>query len=546
MLEYPNDLFNYAKKIDKLWELELLCRQKAIERSKGINSKFLFRNVDPDILNDPNFQKGMTEEFLSKNNLPKQKIIFEITEKTAVKDYINFKKLIEYYKNQGYQIALDDTGSGYSGLRMVMETYPHFIKLDMDLIRSINKDTLKQCLIKQFYEFSKVSNIQLIAEGIETYEELNELIDIGIPFGQGYLLRKPEEIFHEPYSEAVEYIIKKGKEKSFYFDNIPTGKTAGSLARLDKYFSLSSTGSEVSQYFEKNSKIQGVAIVEDGNVKGVLMKDTFNSFLSSRYGFALYIDRRIDSMVDKNPLIVDFETPIVEVSKKAMDRSEEKLYDYVIVTKHEKFFGIITVRDLLNNATQLEINNAQNSNPLTGLPGNNIINENITNLLSKNSPFSGIYVDLNNFKPYNDYYGFLQGDRVLIFLTELLKNRLSQYSQDSFLGHIGGDDFIILLKNLPAQQLCEEIIKEFDSKIVDFYRIEDRKYGFIKGKTRGGRSKKFPIIGISLGVIDNRDLRFKTLEEINEGLLLIKGKCKSYGNSKFCIVDKPNHTIECN
>lgn len=193
-LQYPDKLFATAEKNNMLWALEYLCRKKAIEKACSMEiNKFLFLNVDPLIIKDEKFKKGFTKDFLHQYNISPESIIFEITERTAIEDYSSFKAALNNYVEQGYKIAIDDTGAGYSGLKMLSEVKPHYIKIDMDLIRDIDKDSFKQALIKCFVTLSEVTNMKLIAEGIETYEELITLINMGVYAGQGYFIQRPTE-----------------------------------------------------------------------------------------------------------------------------------------------------------------------------------------------------------------------------------------------------------------------------------------------------------------------------------------------------------------
>jgi len=193
-LQYPDKLFAVAEKNNILWDLEYLCRKKAIEKACLMEiNKFLFINVDPLIIKDEKFKKGFTKEFLHQYNISPESIIFEITERTAIEDYTSFKAALNNYVDQGYKIAIDDTGAGYSGLKMLSQVKPHYIKIDMDLIRDIDKDTFKQALIKCFVTLSEVTNMKLIAEGIETLEELITLINMGVYAGQGYFIQRPTE-----------------------------------------------------------------------------------------------------------------------------------------------------------------------------------------------------------------------------------------------------------------------------------------------------------------------------------------------------------------
>ncbi len=124
-------------------------------------------------------------------------IVFEITERNVIEDMEGFQNTIVNYKSQGYKIAIDDTGAGYSGLNLISEVCPDYIKLDMYLIRNIEKNRIKYAIIKGMSEFSKESRIPIIAEGIETYEELEKLIELGVEYGQGYYIQRPNCIIKE-------------------------------------------------------------------------------------------------------------------------------------------------------------------------------------------------------------------------------------------------------------------------------------------------------------------------------------------------------------
>jgi EAL domain-containing protein (putative c-di-GMP-specific phosphodiesterase class I) len=213
-LKSPDKLFETASLHNRSWELELLCRVKAIKRAAKLpKDKFLFINVDPHIFRDEKFKKGFTKEFLSEHNMSPESIIFEITEKTSIEDYKSFRAALNNYVEQGYKIAIDDTGSGYSGLKMLTETKPHYVKIDMDIIRNINEDTFKQALIECFVRLSEVVSMKLIAEGIETEEELTTLINLGVYAGQGYFLNRPAETFLDTPRNVRDIILKCNTRK---------------------------------------------------------------------------------------------------------------------------------------------------------------------------------------------------------------------------------------------------------------------------------------------------------------------------------------------
>lgn len=175
--------------------------------------------------------------------------------------------------------------------------------------------------------------------------------------------------------------------------------------------------------------------------------------------------------MDSNPIIVDYYIPVNQVSKIAMEREIDNIYDYIIVTKNNKYYGIATIKTLLNYTTMLEYNYAKQLNPLTELPGNSIIENKLRDILSFNKTCCILYFDLDNFKVYNDTYGFENGDKVIKFTSEVIRSEIgSLFPYNNFVGHIGGDDFFSIIENSldSCLQLCENIIKKFDTGILDF------------------------------------------------------------------------------
>jgi diguanylate cyclase (GGDEF)-like protein len=536
-LEYPEQLFKAAKEQNKVWELELLCRTRALVKAKAMpEGQKLFINVDPEIINDSRFQKGLTKEILALYQIEATDVIFEITEKTAIADYKNFRQALDNYISQGYKIAIDDTGSGYSGLQMLAEIKPQFIKIDMELVRDIDKDAVKQALMKAFYDFSVITGMKMIAEGVETVSELNTLIQIGIPYGQGYYFQRPAEGFWGIAPSVREHIINKNQQKKCESFHTPLTMPIGDIARPAEAFPTSLWGSQASEYFNRNPYIMGLAITQNDEPVGLLMKNKFLTSLATQYGLAVYMNRPVSLMMDSNPLIVDYYTPLEQVSKFAVAREEDHLYDYIIVTKEKKFYGITTVRCLLEKTTQLEINRAKHSNPLSGLPGNMLIEEKLQEVIQKACDFAVLYFDLDNFKAYNDVYGFENGDKVLCLTAQIIQKYITALEESEvFVGHIGGDDFIAVVRQKDVELLCKAIIHEFDLRIRDFYTQEDYQRGCIFTKNRHGIEENFPIVSLSIAVVMSMSHNFKSITELAEKAGTVKKQCKLTWHSCYRI-----------
>jgi len=207
-----------------------------------------------------------------------------------------------------------------------------------------------------------------------------------------------------------------------------------------------------------------------------------------------------------------------------------------VVTKNSKYYGIVTVKDLLEKTTELEVNFARHLNPLTGLPGNMLIEQKLVSVLSENKPFTILYMDIDDFKVYNDIYGFEKGDRVLQYLSEILTGCLAMSgSCNSFIGHIGGDDFIVILESYETDEICKRLIHSFDIGRSGFYSREDIERGFIINRNRRGVEERFGLIGLSIAGICNRNRKYGDIYELAEHSSKIKKKCKEKNGSCYLI-----------
>ena len=372
-MQNPQVLFECADKYGRLWELEFLCRSKALETIYNTHAQInLFLNVDPNIMNDIKFKKGFTKEYLSKFNINTENIIFEITERDAIKNISAFKKTIQNYKEQNYKIAIDDAGAGYSGLNLISDIHPNYIKLDMNLIRDIDNDNTKKSLVKSMYEFAKLTNTYLIAEGIETRKELLTLIEIGVHYGQGYYLQKPSPTINTIDNQISMIINESNRKKNHMFgkiSNIYISNICISSGTLNPNILIS----QVHKMLNDDFSIPGYCITKNNEVIGVITRNYLNTKLSGNYGYSLNSNKPISKIMNKEFLCVDYQTPIDIVAKKAMQRNPDKLYDFITVTKDNKYYGIVTVKDLLEKTIQIEVVHATHLNPLSQLPGNLLI-----------------------------------------------------------------------------------------------------------------------------------------------------------------------------
>lgn len=179
---------------------------------------------------------------------------------------------------------------------------------------------------------------------------------------------------------------------------------------------------------------------------------------------------------------------------------------------------------------------SKDNNPLTGLPGNKAINKKLQYLINNQDKvkFAVIYSDLDHFKPYNDIYGFSKGDDVILFTADLLKKAKEKFGNpDDFIGHIGGDDFILTTTLDKFEPIANFVCEEFDKKAPDFYNEEDRKRKHIVAKDRDGNTKKFEFLSISLAIVTNEKRIFNTISDLAKIAAEVKKAAKGKSGSSW-------------
>lgn len=190
----PGKMFSMAKDSDLLFNLDRQARETNIRNGSKENiQENLFINFTPTAIYDPEFCLRSTLGVMKEVGMPPEQIVFEVVETEEIKDTEHLKKILDFYKKQGFKIALDDIGSGYSSLNTLAKIFPDYIKIDLEIIRNIDQSPMKQSILHSLITIAKDHDIQVIGEGVETREEFKYLVTAGVDYIQGYYIGKPQE-----------------------------------------------------------------------------------------------------------------------------------------------------------------------------------------------------------------------------------------------------------------------------------------------------------------------------------------------------------------
>lgn len=234
-------------------------------------------------------------------------------------------------------------------------------------------------------------------------------------------------------------------------------------------------------------------------------------------------------------------TPVIVVSSNANRDHRMRILnesiEYFIKKPVDEGYLYYTIKNL----TRLLKTNRRIS-PLTGLPGNVQIQAELKKQLARKKDFSVLYLDLDNFKAYNDVYGFLKGDSIIQFTSNVITDVVRESGVQGFVGHVGGDDFIAIIQDVKnIEDLCQKIIARFDREVKRFFNDEDIERGYIEIANRKGIIEQFPLTSISIAVVVAEKNRFGNVLEIGDIAAQVKHKVKNIIGSSYVINKRKVH-----
>lgn len=462
-LEGADALFLTAAERGVSAQLERICRFKALANASAIPPGcLLFLNISPRVFEERN--EALSRDVIDQNRLAQDRIVLEITEKQAIEDFDLFKRTLLHYNRQGFKVAIDDAGAGHNSLRAVTEVRPHYIKLDIALVRDIDRDRAKNALVSAIIIFARRIDAKVLAEGIETVEELSTLIEIGVEYGQGYLLARPSSVFAEPKAEIAAFIRERASASRT--TPVPKRMIVSAVTRRAPALSPTAYTMEVMEIFERNPDLDSVVLTDSGAPVGLVSRTKLYERLSHKFGYSIYAKRPVRLVMDDSYLAVDTNDSMDDVARKVVHRRRSEMYDEIVVLENGAYCGVVSVRDLLHTMTEFQASVSRYSNPLTGLPGRMLISQEIERRAAGTTAYGLLHVDINHLRHYNERYGFGRGDEVINVLAETLTATARAFdSQQSLVGHLGGVNFVVLCSESKVDQIGQALMSEFDRKV---------------------------------------------------------------------------------
>ncbi|MBV8380633.1 MAG: GGDEF domain-containing protein [Paucibacter sp.] len=504
-LEFPDALFAAGRQEDLSVELEQFCALQALTdwAREGLPGKLLI-NMSASALagtfTDARAERNLS--LLAALEVDPSRVMIELTEHERVNDIGELGRAILRLRQSGVGIALDDFGDGRSSLRLWSEIQPDIVKIDKYFTQDLPAHPGKLQTFRALLQLAETFGAQLVAEGIEHAEELRVLRDLGVSYGQGWFLGRPSPGGAREPLAAAQAVL----ESQDIAVMPELRRAAGGGVKAEHLCMNAPTAREQTNHeqlyrlFVAHEHLHAVAVLDaDDKPVALIDRAQFIARWAKPFFNDLYAKHSCLLFANPSPLMVDAETGIEALTSVLTSSDQRYLREGFIITKDERYLGLGTGEQLVRSVTEARIEAARHANPLTFLPGNIPISQHISRLLASGRAFVAAYADLNHFKPFNDEYGYWRGDEMIRLVARVIGSHCD--SQRDFIGHVGGDDFVVLFQSDDWERRCEDIVVRFNQLARNLFDAEALEAGGIMAEDRHGERRFHPCTTLSIGAV---------------------------------------------
>ncbi|MDB6008542.1 MAG: hypothetical protein JWL65_792 [Gammaproteobacteria bacterium] len=516
-LELPSALIAAAATAGLTIPLERRCLESALRSFRALHLEGrLFLNLLPQTLLDWSNLADWLGEQLAANQIDPHDVVLEVTEHGLMEDEVLLAAAVAPLRALGCDIAIDDLGAGSSGLKTWAAIRPDYVKVDRYFVAGIEQDAVRGEILRSVVDMGRVTGCRVIAEGIENREQYALLLELGVDYLQGYLLGRPQRV---PGGNSA---VLCGLETITVG---PTADCAEHLVLPIPGIAATTQIGDVVEIFRANSEWTALAVLESERPVGLVYRDELLIFLSRPLHPEIYNRKPVSSVMTRETVQVEARARLDQVSRVVTARSARPQRDDFIITRNGIYLGLGRTFDLLRQITAQQIQAARHSNPLTGLPGNREIQRHLSQWVARRRHFVACHLDLDHFKAFNDAYGYARGDQVLLHVSEVISQIVRP--RVDFVGHVGGDDFVFLMRSQDWTLRLIALIEELEASLVNFHSSEHREARGLVGVDRDGTTRRFPLLSASIAAFEIDGSNLITPEIIAESLRQTKALAKA-------------------
>lgn len=372
---------------------------------------------------------------------------------------------------------------------------------------------------------------KVLALGVNGLNELRVAQALGVDLVAGDFLGKPHTEPARTFSAAAVKAIR---------DACPCGQpqTVESRHLLERLLVKAppvppeTTAEKVFAMFEDDADLRAIAVVRDGYPVGLIARYHLVDNMARPFRLEVYGKKPCTRFMDAEPLTMDIRLSLPELAEQVVHANPRHLISGFIMTEGGRYVGMGTVQDLVREITSMQMEAARYANPLTQLPGNVPINQHLDQLLGAREHCTVCYGDLDHFKPFNDVYGYAKGDEVILLTARILAEVCD--ADRDFIGHLGGDDFVLIFRSADWEARCRRALKRFEEEIVGFFSHDDIERGGYVTENRKGDMEFHALTSLSIGAAAAPPAVFPNHLAIAAVAAEVKKKAKAIkGNSLY-------------
>ena len=461
----PGQMFRVADKGRIVAWFDLACLDACLKMAAEQQIRhLLFINMDAEGLSAMAMQDRPIALRARERGLAPGDIVIEVTERQTVGDFPGLIDDIAHLREQGFRIAIDDAGAGYNSLRAIAEVRPEFVKIDRDLVKNLDVAGERRALLKSLAQYARSTGAFVVAEGAETMEEVTALIDLGIPYCQGFALGKPSDAFRgtpKPVREMIERRVAIRERRQAGADI-----TAAMLARPGLIMDSATLVSEAVRRFVKAPGLTSIAISEGGKLRGLLPRRRLDHILllaRAAQAAEMMPAEAVSRWMRPDAPRVSLDSSARDIMAQIMAHPDIGLdTDLLVVTLAGDYAGVVSVRDVIEASAAQPARRALYSDPLTGLAGCVILERELAARIEVRAPLAIVRVDIRELAAVNSAAGLERGDDLIRALSRIVAAASAVHSTGSGLAaHLGGDDFVVLTSPEATTPLCRAICAGF-------------------------------------------------------------------------------------
>lgn len=526
----PLELIDQMAENGQLAVLDQMMAGRALSKFASlpnVRSATLFLNLDARLIVEGEILLDVLIRHLRMHSIPPSSICFELSERFDNTAIPEFGALMAKMRRCGFKIAIDDFGVGRGEFKLLCDYPIDYLKIDRHFVVAIDRTPKKQHLVRNIVGTAHALGIRVIAEGVETETEFLACRHYGVDMVQGWYIARPAVNVSEQMSSfphlvdpaknrragpsVDELLIRRQIEiPPVVFENDP----------MERVFEMFRQNPDASYFPVLNANREPRGVIQESQLKEYIYHPFGRDLLKNPN-----YQRSVSYFVKPTPIVsLESDTDDLIAAFANMEGCQ-----CIVLTENMRYSGTMSAASLIKILNDKQLKTALDQNPLTGLPGNVAILDHLRKATKDADRIRFLcYCDFDNFKPFNDVYGFHVGDRAITLFAGLMRKHV--FSGKDFIGHVGGDDFFIGLQGCDHQHMAvtlESLMGDFRTEVQSLYSSEDRQRGYMIGHDRDGKERQIAIMRCSVGVLEVPEgLMIEDLNKISAAIAGIKAEAK--------------------